>query len=501
VTLIAALLLLGYLAHAVWAFSIGWNNTINDHHSFRQSQNAIMADCIAKKPFSLAFDLPVLGKPWAIPTEFPVYDIIVAKYSKSTGLALDQSGRMVCAIFYLMTMMPIYSLLRIRRVSSVNAIIILGIFIGSPFYLFWSRTFMPESTALFFSFSYIACVMWGQKENSKGLLLASCLMGCVAALSKVTTWLPFLALAFIWTVNEYAHWTNKASMIKNPKELTIRLFTSCGVPFFVGFWWVKYSDYIKLKNPLGVNLTSTTAQMSQWNYGTLAQKLSPDVWSSILSRCYTLLGLPLQALLIITLAIVAVIITKKRWREAALMVALFLVAPAIFTNVHYIHDYYMNANGLFLIGAVAFSALALLESSALRTRVCGWLFVFFILGSELTGYATLYRPVQEMPNSEILQVADYLQRNTPDDSILIIIGADWNPLVPYYSHRRSLMIPDWPSLTEVQVKQAMENLRGEKIGALLVCGPSRYPADKLLQQAKAAGLDFPIMQCGQLPLR
>jgi hypothetical protein len=63
------------------------------------------------------------------------------------------------------------------------------------------------------------------------------------------------------------------------------------------------------------------------------------------------------------------------------------------------------------------------------------------------------------------------------------------------------MIPDWPSLTEVQVKQAMENLRGEKIGALLVCGPSRYPADKLLQQAKAAGLDFPIMQCGQLPLR
>jgi hypothetical protein len=106
-----------------------------------------------------------------------------------------------------------------------------------------------------------------------------------------------------------------------------------------------------------------------------------------------------------------------------------------------------------------------------------------------------------MPNPEILQVTDYLQKNTPENSVLIILGADWSPLVPYYSKRRSLMIPDWTNLTDDQVNQALRNLKGEKIGALLVCGPSRYPAEKLLQQAKAAGLDFPIMQCGQLPLR
>jgi type IV secretory pathway VirB3-like protein len=344
-------------------------------------------------------------------------------------------------------------------------------------------------------------VMWGKKRNSKGLLLAACLIGCVAALSKVTTWLPFLALAFVWTVNQYIQWANKLSWIPKKKELAAQLFFTCGIPFFIGYFWVKYSDIIKLENPLGINLTSTAPQMSRWNYGTIAQKISPDIWSSILARCHTLFGLPFQALLIIILAMVALLITKKRWREALVMTALFLMAPAIFTNVHYIHDYYMNANGLFLIGLVAFASLALLESSAIRMRIGGWLFVLFILSSELTGYATLYQPLQQMPNSEILQVTDYLQKNTPDDSILIIIGADWNPLVPYYSHRRSLMIPDWPSLTQDQVKKALENLSGEKIGALLVSGASHYPVEKLLEQAKATGLKFPIIQCGQLPLR
>jgi hypothetical protein len=83
----------------------------------------------------------------------------------------------------------------------------------------------------------------------------------------------------------------------------------------------------------------------------------------------------------------------------------------------------------------------------------------------------------------------------------MILGADYNPLVSYYSERRTLMIPDWEFLKEEQVMQALRNLKGEKIGALLVCEPHRYPLEKLLQQCKAAGLVFPIIQCGQLPLR
>jgi predicted phosphatase len=83
----------------------------------------------------------------------------------------------------------------------------------------------------------------------------------------------------------------------------------------------------------------------------------------------------------------------------------------------------------------------------------------------------------------------------------MILGADYNPLVSYYSERRTLMIPEWGWLNEDMVMRALRNLKGEKIGALLVCEPHRYPLEKLLQQCKAEGFEFPIIQSGQLPLR
>jgi hypothetical protein len=161
----------------------------------------------------------------------------------------------------------------------------------------------------------------------------------------------------------------------------------------------------------------------------------------------------------------------------------------------------MNANGLFLVGAIGFAVMSLLESAVNRYKICGVILLIFILWSGISGVTAMYHPLQEMPNGEILQVTDYIKKNTPKDSVLMILGADYNPLVSYYSERRTLMIPDWEFLKEEQVMQALRNLKGEKIGALLVCEPHRYPLEKLLQQCKAEGFEFPIIQSGQLPLR
>ena len=183
------------------------------------------------------------------------------------------------------------------------------------------------------------------------------------------------------------------------------------------------------------------------------------------------------------------------------LIALFLISPAVFTNVHFVHDYYMNANGLFLLGAVGFALMGLLESKFTRAKLSGALYLSFILWSGISGVGVMYHPLQQMPNGEILQLTDYIKKNTPNDSVLMILGADYNPLVSYYSERRTLMIPDWQFLKEEQVIQALRNLKGEKIGALLVCKPHRYSLEKLLQHSKEEGLEFPIIRCGQLPLR
>jgi hypothetical protein len=492
-------LLIICILHALWAFSLGWHNTLNDHHSFRQSQTAITAYYLKDKQFGLDYETPVLGKPWSIPMEVPFYQLFSARISSWTGLPLDQAGRGVATACYLLTLIPIWFLLREFRVTRPHALLVLCIFLTSPFYLFWSRAFLIESSVLLFCYSYLALVIYGTSRKSRTLLVAGILFGTIAGLAKVTTWLPFLLIVSLWCVRD---WLLLPFFL--PKWKAIRskagiLMAVCGIPFLISVIWIRYTNHIISMNPLGIY--NDSKHLREWIFGTLDQKLSPAVWEQILARTFTLFGLPVPAWSIILLAMLAVTLTRRRGVETVCCLVLFLLSPLVFTNLHFIHDYYMNANGLFLIAAVVFGILALLEGVTLRSKFCGWILLLFTLYSGVTGYADMYQPIQKMPNSEILQLADYIKKNTSENSVLMILGSDWNPLVPYYSDRRSLMIPDWPNLTEEQVLQALRNLKGEKIGALLVCEPHRYSLDKLLQQAKEEGLNFPIYRCDSLPLR
>jgi hypothetical protein len=341
--------------------------------------------------------------------------------------------------------------------------------------------------------------MWGLERGSLLLLGCGAIFGAVAGLDKVTTMLPFLGFTGFWIIRDYLCWPLKVLTLSELRRMIVPFILGCGIPFLASLWWVHYSDAIKAVHPLAV--INTSANCAWWNYGTVAQKLSLQIWEIILSRFFTLFGLPLQAWIILISSAVAVSVTRGRWREYVVLIALFLISPAVFTNVHFVHDYYMNANGLFLLGAVGFALIGLLETPSSRVKLCGTIYFAFILWSGVSGVAVMYHPLQQMPNGEILQLTDYIKKNTPNDSVLMILGADYNPLVSYYSERRTLMIPDWQFLKEEQVIQALRNLKGEQIGALLVCEPHRYPLEKLLQHSKEEGLDFPIIRCGQLPLR
>jgi hypothetical protein len=496
--LVAIALLAISLFHAISCFSIGWNNTINDHHSFRQSQTAITAYYFKNKPFRLDYETPVLGKPWSVPMEMPFYQLAVARLSSFLHLPLDQAGRAVAIACYLLIAIPLYFLLREFRVAVSHALLVVSIFLASPFYLFWSRAFLIESSVLLLCFCYLACVIAGTNRNSAALIVLSLMFGLAAGWAKVTTWLPFLLVGSLWVIRDWLTWPIPASFTRElPKRLGKLVMTS-GIPFLGALAWVKYMDFHKKLNPLAFN---SPAFSTAWNFGTLEQKLSPAVWLQIFSRIYTLFGLPLQAFMILVAALAAILLTKRRRIEAAVLMGLYLIYPLVFTNLHFIHDYYMYANGVFLVTLVGVAVISLLECESVRCHCCGWALLLFALFSGFSGYADMYKPLQEAPDSEILQITDTIKDKTPEGSVLIILGADWSPLVPYYSNRRALMIPDWASLTEEQVQRALLNLKGEKIGALLVCGPSRYPAEKLLRQAKEIGLDFAVLQCDQLPLR
>src|SRR5882672_9444011 len=80
----------------LWAATVGWDNSNLPGVEFRQAQTAISAHFIQQENnFSLAYPTPVLGKPWSIPLEFPLYQWTVVVLSKVTGLNLTKAGRLV----------------------------------------------------------------------------------------------------------------------------------------------------------------------------------------------------------------------------------------------------------------------------------------------------------------------------------------------------------------------------------------------------------------------
>jgi hypothetical protein len=154
-TVALLILIAGLVCFDVFILIYGINNGINDLHGFRQSQTALTAYWLDREPHGLAYVTPVLGYPWSVPFEFPVYQWIVVLLMKA-GVPLVIGGRLVSFAAFVACLVPLKVMARDFNVPNRAFLFIAAIYLACPFYIFWSRTFMIETTALLFSLYWLA---------------------------------------------------------------------------------------------------------------------------------------------------------------------------------------------------------------------------------------------------------------------------------------------------------------------------------------------------------
>lgn len=453
---------------SLWAVSRGWQNPLLDFHKFRQTQTAISTYYMLGRLPMLAYETPVLGEPWIIPMEFPLYQWIVAGIVNLFGTALDQTGRFVSCLFFYGCVGPIYYLLGALRVEKKYRLLPISLFLASPFYVYWSRCFLIESTALFFSLSFLTLFVAHRDRGKAVYYWLAVLSGALACAVKLPTAFPcFIAAVAMGAPPYLADWKTTATL-KEKLSFLGRLTALMGVPLLAGIAWTAYSDSFKEKNVLGAY--NTSKGLMTWNFGTLEQRLTTGTWTVIFERCPYAIG----SFFFVIAAAIIVFSVKRRRNEFCTCLALYLSAPLVFTNLYFIHEYYAFATNVFLLGAVGFSIVALMEGHTLQKRFSLG-FAFLILGTMAYQFQSYYSRfmVPGFGESQAKAMEMLGTRIRPEET-MIVIGHDWEPDIAYYAKRRMLMIPDWKDISVNRWPEFVKASRKESFGGVLIFKQSKY---------------------------
>lgn len=458
------------------ASAVGWNNSLLDDNGFRQTQTAISTYYMVGRPPTLAYETPVLGPPWSLPFEFPLYQWLVAGLVTLLGTPLEQTGRFVSVAFFLLSLLPANALLRRLRLAREHRVMVLSLALVSPFYLFWSRTFLMESTALCFGLSYLAFAVAYRECPGLKPALGVLVIGTLAALIKITTFATcFLGVVLILTHTAFHRKVGRRLWVQGLLH---------AVPVVLALVWTRYADGVKAQNQFGQFLTAHA--LHAWNFGTLEQRLNPENWAAIGRR----LGLMVGHLGMVGVSLAGLFLAGRRWLEAGLCVLLAFSGPLIFLNLHVVHEYYPYANGIYLIAAVGIALAALMERGGVYRRGAAYLLVVLLAVSALR-YLQYFYPKQSLNRLQEVDVARTVRRVTRPTEVLLIVGCDWSPEIPYYSGRRALMIPDWKTVSFRSLPTYLQRLEGTPVGALVIRedAPRRFEPDELRQTLAALALN------------
>ncbi len=367
------ILFFGLLAICLVHWGAGLEQPLVDAHEFRQTQTALGAQHFDwNNPWHSFFqgELPVLGSPWKVPFEFPLFQSLVSATVGGLGVPMDVAGRGISLLCFVLTFFPIYCVLKRVVLSHEWAWAGLSMVLVSPLYLYWSRAFLIESMAVLFAMSFVAVSLRASVSKHCGLWLLAATFATLAGLVKITT-LPafaFLALAL-------GMWQSGSRDTRTQLRLLLPMGTCLAVAVGVSLLWTHHADAIKAAHPVTAHLVSSN--LRAWNFGYLSERISGQFWLDIVVGNMANVALGTNFHLVIILLGTLLGAARQAWAIAILFAA-WLLAPLIFSNLYIHHTYYSYANGLLLIMATALAA----ESVCARTNrpTAGYIYVAIFSG-------------------------------------------------------------------------------------------------------------------------
>src|SRR6266542_1655711 len=201
ICLAIALLLAVGLWHLHWVTK-GWHIPGLSGHEFRQTQTIVTVHAMKSEGFRIDYSTPVLGKPWSIPFELPLYQYVAARVSTAFDINEAEAGRWVSLSAFYLAIPALVLLLRATGFSPIAAVMGTAPVFCAPVYLLYSRAVLIESTALCASAWFLYLLVKYRLGRSPIVFAGMLLCGVVAVLVKSTTWAVFCLPWAVWVLRD-----------------------------------------------------------------------------------------------------------------------------------------------------------------------------------------------------------------------------------------------------------------------------------------------------------
>ena len=454
------------LAYHLWGTSVGWKSQQMPGNEFRQTQTAITAFYVQKdNDFSLAYPTPVLGKPWSMPFEFPLYQWAVVVVSNTTGLPLVQAGRAVSWACLYLALPAIWLLFGRLGVGRPGRWVALGVVLTCPLLVFYARAFLIETMALMFSLWFVWSFVMAVERRSFGWLAMANVTGVLAGLVKVTTFIVYLAPAgicsLVWLWQAFPRAARPGNSWPQFARLAGWAAATAAIPLAATWAWERFTDQVRGQNPSGFQFRSST--LHEYAFGTWQMRIDPETWAHHWRIQVTNLA---PGYVLAIFAVLALLVARRWWGWIAGCLFAYCLVQAVFPYLYTWHEYYYVAIAPFLITAMGLVGSGLLESK--WPRVAVWAILAGLMAAQVVCYHQHLYPHQKMVTSGSDGISDLVREVTDPDDVMIVVGEDWSSIRPYYAQRRALMVRRYLEIDTGYLQRAFSALKGEKVRVLLL---------------------------------
>lgn len=408
---------------------------LTENHSFRQSQTVSLVRSFMRFGFDWKSPQNIFGNsPIPVPFEFPLFQYISASIGQILNIDPIYATRLTNLIlFQLSAILGLAILAQLNLTKYQFAFILLFEF--TPFGFNFGHAalieFLPVCLMLFALFQYNAYLRSSQNYSSAIHIAIFTVALVLSFLSKFTTAFALIPL-FLLSCNLVA---------RRSFRKWIPFFFGLGLALVISYIWIYYSDAVKSENSFTDLLTSSA--LKHWNYGDIRQRISPFTWDVIFNQNFSSISGGLG------ISIAALVIFVRKIRKANIVLPIFLsivLAPLVFTNLYFSHDYYLCA--IYFPSILMLSMATVEASSFMRThlevsRVQLLVISIILLTSISSKFGHAYLAHSFFIPHDPPQLVKILSHYENEENI-ILIDCDWDPTIAYYLDRSVLMIPNWP---------------------------------------------------------